>query len=341
MRRRARSFADRHLPQGAGGVQDAHAGVVDPRDAAAARAVWSRTTATPPSAALAWPTMRRASRTIVITIAAATTMTTMPRAIPSCHCAAVDISPATRRGPPTPERSSSASASPRLNRSFGVRDIRDSTPEVQRAVRALRTVPPATSHRRSRCRPGGRFQVRAKTSSGRKAPTTQFGASTTSWMRRSQATETARRPPRGRARGDGRGARSSPAWLARAPPSGRARRRWRRGSAPASVRASSPRRTGYCGAGIASRGARSRRTHDVHRRLDRGAAHLAVAHRRVGVADREQGALDADRQIERRAGAQVLDVEVAAPVATAARSSARRAPARRRRSCPGTARKAG
>ncbi len=51
---------------------------------------------------------------------------------------------------------------------------------------------------------------------------------------------------------------------------------------------------------------------DVHRRLDRRAAHLAVALRGVRVAEREERALDADGQVERDAGVEVLRVHVPA-----------------------------
>ena len=57
------------------------------------------------------------------------------------------------------------------------------------------------------------------------------------------------------------------------------------------------------------------RQHDVHRAFDRRAADLAVALRGVGVADREQRAGDLDRQVERRAGGQIADVEIAADAA--------------------------
>ena len=48
------------------------------------------------------------------------------------------------------------------------------------------------------------------------------------------------------------------------------------------------------------------------RLLDGGAAHLAVTLHGVRIADVEAGAGVEDRQVERRAGGQVLDVEVAA-----------------------------
>ena len=47
-------------------------------------------------------------------------------------------------------------------------------------------------------------------------------------------------------------------------------------------------------------------------RFDRGAADLTIALRRVGVADAEQGALHLNRKVERRADAELLDVEVPA-----------------------------
>src|SRR3954454_19245767 len=53
----------------------------------------------------------------------------------------------------------------------------------------------------------------------------------------------------------------------------------------------------------------------VHPALDRGPADLAVALAGVRVADREEGALDADRQEEGRAGLEVAGVDVAAPLA--------------------------
>ena len=53
----------------------------------------------------------------------------------------------------------------------------------------------------------------------------------------------------------------------------------------------------------------------VDRALDRGARELAVALRRVAVAGREQGAVDGDRQEERRAGDELLAVDVAAVLA--------------------------
>ncbi len=53
---------------------------------------------------------------------------------------------------------------------------------------------------------------------------------------------------------------------------------------------------------------------DRHRRLDRGAADLGVAHRRVGVADAEQGAGGGDGEVEGGAGGEVLDVHVPAPL---------------------------
>ena len=49
-----------------------------------------------------------------------------------------------------------------------------------------------------------------------------------------------------------------------------------------------------------------------HRRLDGGPADLAVALRRVAVADREPGARHEDRQEQRRAGDEVAGVHVAA-----------------------------
>ncbi|MPL80474.1 hypothetical protein SDC9_26374 [bioreactor metagenome] len=52
--------------------------------------------------------------------------------------------------------------------------------------------------------------------------------------------------------------------------------------------------------------------HGVDRAFDRGAADLAVALRGMGVAHREQRALDLDRQVERGARRQIADVEVAA-----------------------------
>ena len=54
------------------------------------------------------------------------------------------------------------------------------------------------------------------------------------------------------------------------------------------------------------------RQHDVHRALDRRAADLAVALRGMRVADRKQRARHLDRQIERGAGGEVADVEIAA-----------------------------
>jgi hypothetical protein len=48
------------------------------------------------------------------------------------------------------------------------------------------------------------------------------------------------------------------------------------------------------------------------RGLDRGHAHLAIALRRMAVADRESAAFIVNGQVERRAGAKLLHVEVAA-----------------------------
>ena len=80
-----------------------------------------------------------------------------------------------------------------------------------------------------------------------------------------------------------------------------------------------------------------------HRRLDRGPAHLAVALRRVAVADREPGARHEDGQEQRRAGDEVAGVHVAAvdvgrdraqrPGERARRPSRRRT-ARAGRGCP-------
>ena len=55
-----------------------------------------------------------------------------------------------------------------------------------------------------------------------------------------------------------------------------------------------------------------RQPHLVERAFDRRARHLAVSLRRVAVAGREQRAVDADRQQQRRARGQLLAVDVAA-----------------------------
>jgi hypothetical protein len=62
-------------------VEDPHAGVVDPSSAS----VCARTTSTPSTAPLACPAIRLARATIVITIAAATSTTTMPSTSPTGH----------------------------------------------------------------------------------------------------------------------------------------------------------------------------------------------------------------------------------------------------------------
>ena len=83
--RRERSFADRHLSQRAGGVQDPHARVVDLGDARRARrSGCARPRRRRPRSSPAWRSCI-ASSTIMITITAATAMTTTPSAIPTCH----------------------------------------------------------------------------------------------------------------------------------------------------------------------------------------------------------------------------------------------------------------
>ena len=47
--------------------------------------------------------------------------------------------------------------------------------------------------------------------------------------------------------------------------------------------------------------ARVKRQLDIHLTFDGGATHFAIALRRMGVADREQRALDLDGEVERRA----------------------------------------
>ena len=79
------------------------------------------------------------------------------------------------------------------------------------------------------------------------------------------------------------------------PPSGRGRRRCRRGSGRLGARRAA-RRRGRTAARRREVLAHGQPHDDVHRRLDRRAAHLAVALGGVRVAEREQRALDADRQ---------------------------------------------
>src|SRR5262249_57304390 len=67
-------------------------------------------------------------------------------------------------------------------------------------------------------------------------------------------------------------------------------------------------------------------------RFDRGYVDLAVPLGRVGIADREQGARDMDRHVQRRAGDQVLVVEVAS--VNAGRSAADAAQGGIRRNTP-------
>ena len=84
--RAGRSFAHRHLPQRAGGVQDAHAGVVDPPDAGELVGLLPHDLDGLDGRRAPAPAIRIASSTIVITIAAATAITTTPSTMPSCHC---------------------------------------------------------------------------------------------------------------------------------------------------------------------------------------------------------------------------------------------------------------
>ena len=72
----------------------------------------------------------------------------------------------------------------------------------------------------------------------------------------------------------------------------------------------SARGTRSCGAGMRKSLTDTDANRDLHARLDCAAADLAVALRRMPVADRQERAVDADRQEERRPDGQVAHVEI-------------------------------